>query len=172
MLVHGDQTTQGSRCEFGEQQGIGGLVAGEFLVIFQCFDGVLIQALLCQFLLGFSECTRSIKRLGLRQAVGRQYRMMTPYRVLGVYGQDEICRNQLCALVYELEESMLLIGVRYSSDNGTSLVVHLFGIPGNAFAVTFHISLLQIQRQQAQIMVVRQDGMVGCIEEVSVPDAQ
>ena len=41
-----------------------------------------------------------------------------------------------------------------------------------ALAVTFHVQLLEVVRQAAQIMVIRQDGMGLCIPEIVVPDAE
>ena len=50
-------------------------------------------------------------------------------------GQNEIRRNQLGALMNELEEGMLSIGARFSKENCTGCVIHILAVTSNGFAV-------------------------------------
>ena len=51
-------------------------------------------------------------------------------------------------------------------------IVYRLPVPGNPFAVAFHICLFQVHRQAAQVVIVRQDRSGLGTEEIVVPDTQ
>jgi len=67
---------------------------------------------------------------------------------------------------------MLTIGALLTPNNWTCRVSHGLPLAGNAFAVAFHLSLLQIGRQVFHVLVIRQDGLRVSAEEVVVPNTQ
>jgi len=72
----------------------------------------------------------------------------------------------------KLVKGVLTIGTLLTPNNRASCVGHRFPLPGDALAIAFHFSLLQICRQVFQVLVIRQDGLGVGAEEVVVPNAQ
>ncbi len=70
----------------------------------------------------------------------------------------------------ELIEGVLAIGAGLAPDDGSGGVVHSFATFGHTFAVTFHVTLLKIGRKAVHVLVIRQDCLSLCTEEVIVPD--
>jgi hypothetical protein len=56
VLVHGDQSTEGSRVEFLEHDAVGGLVALEDLGLDECGVGGSVAEFFTDLLLGLAEC--------------------------------------------------------------------------------------------------------------------
>lgn len=46
--------------------------------------------------------------------------------------------------MYQLVKSMLTIGAGLPPDDGASVVVNVFAVNRNGFAITFHITLLKV----------------------------
>ena len=93
-------------------------------------------------------------------------------RVVAVHRHDEVTRRKVRALVQQLVERVLAIGTYATPNHRAGVVIYFATINGHAFAVTFHVELLQVSRQRAQVVVVWQDGVGVHTKEVNVPDTQ
>lgn len=67
---------------------------------------------------------------------------------------------------------MLAVCAGFAEQNRTGCIGDGLAVFGNAFAVGFHVGLLQIGGQAVQILVVRQNGIRFRAEEIMVPYAQ
>ncbi len=67
---------------------------------------------------------------------------------------------------------MLAVCSGLAPDNGTGAVFHRFPVTVGAFAVAFHICLLQIGWKTVQVLVVRQDRMALGAPEIDIPGAE
>src|SRR5690606_17760378 len=98
--------------------------------------------------------------------------MMLADGVMGLCGCDEVARNQFGALVNELVKGMLAIGARFAPDNRPCLIVYRIAFTVHVLAVALHIALLEIGSKPVQVLVVREDGLCFCVEEVVVPNTE
>ena len=67
---------------------------------------------------------------------------------------------------------MLTVSTLLPPDDWCGCVGHRLPLSGDALAIAFHFSLLQICWQVFQVLVIRQDGLGVGAEEVVVPNAQ
>ena len=88
-----------------------------------------------------------------------------------VEGDDEIDGNHLRALVDELEEGVLAVDAGFAPNGGAGGEIHGLAVAVAAFAVAFHIELLEVGRQAAQAVAVGDDDVAGAAAEVLLPDA-
>ena len=93
-------------------------------------------------------------------------------RVRGVDERDEVGRDELGALVNQLVEGVLAVGARLAPEDLAGLGGDGGAVPTHGLAVGFHGQLLQVGREAVQVLVVRQHGVGGDLEEVAVPDVQ
>ncbi len=93
-------------------------------------------------------------------------------RVRGVHERDEVGRDELGALVDQLVEGVLAVGARLAPEDLAGLGGDRGAVPTHGLAVGFHGELLQVGREAVQVLVVRQHGVGGGLEEVAVPHVQ
>jgi len=98
--------------------------------------------------------------------------MVAAERVLGFHARQEITRDKLGALMDKLEEGVLPVGARLPPDDGTGGVAQKLTGAADAFAVAFHVALLEVCREVFQVLFIGQDGVGLRAKEVVVPDAQ
>lgn len=91
---------------------------------------------------------------------------------MGNGGNDQIQRHDPTALVQKLEKRMLYVGAGAAEQNWTGGIFDELVVFVHRFAVAFHIKLLQITRQIAQILIVGNDAMAAETEKVVVPNAE
>src|SRR5436190_1923933 len=97
--------------------------------------------------------------------------MMVTDWIVRLCGCNKITGNQWCALVYQLIKSMLSIGAWFSPDYWTCRISNCFPISIYTFAITFHISLLEISRKPVHVLIVWKDGLALCTKKINVPKA-
>src|SRR5690606_7254814 len=107
---------------------------------------------------------------GLREKIGHQDLVVIPYFVMALGKTDKIARNQLSSLMDQLEKGMLTVGPGFPPDNGPGLVINRLTIAVDAFAVAFHIPLLEVRRKPVHILVIRYDGLSLCSQKIIVPN--
>ena len=93
-------------------------------------------------------------------------------RVRGVHERDEVGRDQLGALVDQLVEGVLAVGARLAPEDLAGLGGDRGAVPTHGLAVGLHGQLLQVGREAVQVLVVRQHGVRGDLEEVAVPHVE
>ena len=93
-------------------------------------------------------------------------------RVRGVHERDEVGRDELGALVDQLVEGVLAVGARLAPEDLSGLGGDRGAVPTHGLAVGLHGQLLQVGREAVQVLVVRQHGVGGDLEEVAVPHVQ
>ena len=93
-------------------------------------------------------------------------------RVRRVGERDEVGRDQLRALMDELVERVLAVGAGLAPEDLTGLGGDGRAVPTHGLAVGLHGELLQVRREAVQVLVVRQHGVRGDLEEVAVPDVE
>ena len=163
MLVERDYFAQRLRCQPFRENGVGRAVALEGAV----WNLKGRNSVRRHFLGCFS------KRQGLRlgEEVGHQEIAVTSKGVQRLAEADEVAGDQLGSLVNELVEGVLAIGSRLSPDYGPGLIVHLPAFQVDVFSVALHIELLEVGRQAAKVIIIRQNRHGLGTEEVVVPDA-
>ena len=72
----------------------------------------------------------------------------------------------------QLVEGVLAVGAGLAPEDLAGLGGDRGAVPAHGLAVGFHGQLLQIGREAVQVLVVRQHGVGGDLEEVAVPHVQ
>ena len=123
VFVRGEQCAQGVGIESLQQQHVAGPVAGEEFVRQQGLDLRRREALGLHLVLRFVFSLAAHQRLHLRQAVGQQQVVHVCVGIgRGRYG-DEVGRDQMRALVQQLEIGMLAAVAQAAPVDRTGLVV-------------------------------------------------
>lgn len=167
VLVVDNQSTELSGTDVAANQDAGsGTVTQEDLVLHQVLRSALGLDLLC----GLADH----KSLSLCQVVGCQHLLVQVVGdgVVGLSGQDEIRRNELCALVHQLEEGVLSICAGLTEQDWSSGVLGGGAVRSGALAVRLHGELLEVGREAVQVLVKRSDQVCLRVVEVAVPDAE
>jgi len=113
------------------------------------------------------------ERLGLREEVREQDRVVLAERIVRLDRRDEVARHQPRALVDELIEGVLAVGAGLAPDDRARRVVRdRLAAARHALAVRLHVALLEVCREAAQVLVIRQDRVRLGAEEVRIPDAE
>ena len=132
VLVVDDQGAERGRGDLlGEDAG-GGAVAEEGLVR----DEVLGRALALDLLRRLAHH----QRLRLGEEVGREHALVLAAFdwVVRFHREDEVCGDELGALVEELVERVLGVGGGFAEDDGPSGVFDVVAGTGHGFSVGFH----------------------------------
>lgn len=164
VFIQGDQAAEGVGIEPVGQQRIRGPIPLKDPMRYQMIFGSIGP----DFLGGFSKG----QSLGLGQEIGYQSIVMPCKWIVGLGKSDKIARYQFGPLMEELEEGVLAIGTGFTPDDRAGLPRDRLSLLGGAFAVGFHVELLQISDQTGQRLIVREDGMSGGVEKIIIPDAQ
>ena len=168
MLVQGDQLADGERGQGHAEDGGGRTVAGEHA----SRDDLLRGAFGAHFVGGLTER----QSLGLGEVVAQEQFVHVLVAVLGrvrgVDERDEVGRDELGALVNQLVEGVLAVGARLTPEDLAGLGGDGGAVPTHGLAVGFHGQLLQVGREAVQVLVVRQHGVGGDLEEVAVPHVE
>ncbi|MCY1442538.1 hypothetical protein D9M71_589130 [compost metagenome] len=98
--------------------------------------------------------------------------MVIGHRVEADHRYDEVRRDQLGALVQQLVVCMLAVATDAAPDDRAGIMVHRGTVLAHALAVGFHVQLLQVLGDVAQVVVVRQDRVALRAPEVAIPDTQ
>ena len=170
VLVEGDERAEGVRGELlGDQRG-GGAVARHDLV----GDDLGVDAFVGDLLGGLTKS----QDLGLREEVAHEQvvhgtRTVRRGEVLTRAGKaNKVSRDEVSALVHELEEGMLAVGARLAEVNLAGVVVHILAAAAHGLAVGLHGQLLQVRREAGEILGVGEHGVRLRTQEVGVPDAE
>lgn len=165
VLVVGDQGTQGGGGDLlGEDRG-GGTVSKEGLVGHQALGGTLSLDLLG----GLTDH----QGLRLSKEVGGQHALVLAILngVVRLGSHDEVRRDELGALVQQLEEAVLGVGGRLTEEDGAGGILDILAGPGDGLAVAFHGELLEVGGEAVEVLVERSNKVSLSTEEVAVPDA-
>src|SRR3954471_4810585 len=84
---------------------------------------------------------------------------------------EKITGDKFGALMNQLVEGVLTVGSRFTPDNWAGAEVNFFAFAGDALTIAFHVTLLEVSRKTRKVLVVGQDGLCLCAEEIVVPDA-
>ena len=173
MLIHRNQHTERIRRNLLQQEHIGRAVAVKALVELEFFNRRFVLARSAQFRrrlvgrLAFHQCLR------LRQNVGEQNFVMLADFVVRHRRNDKVYRHRLGSLVQKLEERMLHVGSRPAEQRRPRRVIGNFAVvEPHRLAVALHVKLLQIRRQELQILVIRNHRIPVDIVIVVVPNPQ
>ncbi len=109
-------------------------------------------------------------------------------RVVGFGGEDEVCGDELSALVQQLVEGVLGVGGRLAEEDGAGGVLdECVASAGNGLSVGFHGKLLQVGGEAVEVLVKSTELVICLIEgsydlrgnkvglstvEIRVPNAQ
>ena len=80
--------------------------------------------------------------------------------------------NQLAALVQQLVIGVLAVATDAAPDHRPAAGGDRRAVLAHALAIGFHVQLLQVVGDVAQVVVVGQDRVAACAPEVAVPDTQ
>jgi len=168
MLVVNNQGAQFSGSNVStDEDACRGPVAQEYLVGNQ----VLGHAAFGTDLIG---CLAYHERLGLGEVVAGEHLLVEVIRdgVVALGGKDEIGRDQLGALVDELEEGVLGVGAWLAEEDGAGGVLGRGAVRCDGLAVGLHGELLEVGREAVEVLVEGGDKVGLCAEEVGVPHAE
>src|SRR5215475_1766171 len=98
--------------------------------------------------------------------------MMSAERIEGLAEADEITRDELGPLMYQLVERVLAVRPRLAPDDRPRLIVDGRAIQRHVLAVALHGQLLQIGRKALEILLVGEDADCLRPEEVVIPDGE
>src|SRR5262249_2833791 len=93
------------------------------------------------------------ERLALGEDVGDEHVVMASERIERLVKRDEVARDELRALMYQLVKRMLSIGAGLAPEDGTGLVVHGRAVERDMLAVGFHRELLEIGREALEVLL-------------------
>ena len=124
VLIHRNQASQRPRRQLPEQDGIGWTITFKHPERRVQGDFFLIHAIGGQFFLNFFNSLALHEGLGLRKEVRQQLVVVIAKRIVADGRRNEVTRNDLRALVYELVESMLPIRAGLTPNDGTGLIRH------------------------------------------------
>ncbi|MNS47158.1 hypothetical protein D3C72_796790 [compost metagenome] len=130
------------------------------------------HAFVAQLGFGLGQGLAEHQRLALRQAVGVQPLVVVGHRVEADDRHDEVRRNQLGALVQQLVVGVLTVAADTAPDHRPGVGGHGLAVLAHAFAVGFHVQLLQVLGDVTQVVIVRQDRVALRAPEVAVPHAE
>lgn len=72
---------------------------------------------------------------------------------MALSGHDEICGDELGALVQQLEKGVLSVGGRLAEEDRASGVLDVFTCASNRLPVRLHRELLEIRREAVEILI-------------------
>ena len=84
---------------------------------------------------------------------------------------DELQRHDVRALVQQLIEGVLAVGARLAEDDGAGHIIHRLAKAVDGLAVGLHVQLLQVRREAAERLGIRQHGGVRIAEHVALVHA-
>jgi len=171
VLVEGDERAERFRRERFVEERVRRFIAGEGFGRNQQIRRIAITGG-DEFRAGFVSRFALHERLGLGEEVGDEDFVVAAERVVGLSRGKEVARDELRTLMDKLVEGVLAVRPRFPPDNGAGAVVNFLAALGNALAVAFHVALLEVSREAREILVIGQDGLRLCAEEVVVPDAE
>src|SRR5471032_1921086 len=172
VFVHGYQRAEPTRADTFDHQRVAWTVARDDLVRCQFLHLVLRHALVTQFGFRFCAGLAQHQRLALRQAVGKQPLVMVGDRVEADDRHDEVGRDQLGALVQQLVISVLTVAAYATPDDRAGVGGNRRAVLTDALAVRFHVQLLQVLGDVAQVVVLRHDRVALRAPEIAVPDTE
>ena len=159
VFVQGNQGSQHRRCQLLDHYCIGWTVAAEHLVRCQPCDGLIIHTAIAEFCFDLSACFTGHQRLCLRYAISQQHGVVRAGLITTVGSSNKVSRNQISALMNQLEKRVLTIGTGLSPKYCTSCIVHSLIVGANLLAIAFHIKLLQVSGKPVQILIIRRDDL-------------
>jgi len=179
VLVDRDQASERARVETAVEEGGRGPVSGEGPVRHERIDPLPGEPGRLHLGARFVGRLAAHQRLGLREEVGEEHRVVVRRLALGERGVlrerggEEVRRHQPRSLVKELEEGVLPVRTRLSEQDRPGVVTqNRPSVPAGALAVALHVELLQEGREALQALVVREHRVRLGPEEVAVPDPE
>lgn len=173
VLIHRNQSSQGTRGQLLEHDRVGGLVATEHLVGCNLIHLRSRQRLVAmQLLQNRLLVLASHQRLSLSEKVGQQDIVVLGKGVVGLDGGQEITGGNAGSLMNQLVEGVLTVGTGLTDNPGASAVGDSLTVSVPVFAVRLHIALLEVGREAVHVLIVGEDGVDLGIEKVDVPDAE
>lgn len=85
---------------------------------------------------------------------------------------DEVCGDELSALMQQLEERVLSVGCWLSKNDRASGVLDIFSGTGNCLSVGLHRELLEIRGETVKILIEWCNQVCLSSEKVAVPNTQ
>lgn len=73
--------------------------------------------------------------------------------VVALGGHDEVCRDELGALVQQLEEGMLSICRWFSEENWAGSILDVLPSAGNRLSIGLHRELLEICGEAMEVLI-------------------
>ena len=97
--------------------------------------------------------------------------MMRQFRLMPFGGDHEFTRNDVRALMDQLIKRVLPVGACRAPNNRTARRGDGRAVAGDRLAVTLHLELLEISRQQRQPLIIGQHRARGITADLAVPNA-
>lgn len=166
VLVESNESSQGSRGDLLGEDGSGWSVTKESLMRHQGISGILSLDLLG----GLSDH----QSFGLSEEVGSKHALVltTLNRVVRLDGKKEVGRDELCALVKKLEETVLGVGGGFTEQDRTGGVLDIVTRASDGLSVALHRQLLEVGGESVEVLVKWRDQVSLSAKEVTVPDTQ
>lgn len=166
VLIESNESSQGSRCDLLCEDRSGWSVAKEGLVRHQVLRGVLGPDLLR----GLSNH----QSFGLGEEVGSKHALVLTAlnRVVRLDSKKEVGRNEFCALVKKLEETVLGVGGGFTEQDRAGGVLDVVTRAGDGLSVALHGQLLEVGGESVEVLVKWSDQVSLSAKEVAVPDTQ
>jgi len=166
MFVIGDQGTQCPGCDLLCEDGGGGSVTEESFV-WDELGG-------CAFGGHFFGGLANHEGFGLGKEVGCEHFVVLVIldRVVTLSRHDEVCWNELRALVKQLIKRMLRIGSWLSEQDSTCRILDVFATSCYAFPIRLHGKLLQIGGESVKVLIKGRYEMCLSPKEIRVPDTK
>jgi hypothetical protein len=112
------------------------------------------------------------ERLGLGEEVRHQQVVLVGHLVVRLREAEKVGRDEHRPLVNELEVRVLAVRPGGPPHDGAGLRTHRLPVAGDGLAVALHVELLEVRRQQREVLGVRQHRVRLRIEELAVPQAE
>ena len=172
VLVKGDETPEHARVETAIKERARRTAAGKALVRRESNRFGLARALVAGYRLGLLGGAAAHQGLALGEAIGDQKIVMMPVGVGRRRRDEQVERNDLRALMDELEEGVLAVGARLAPHHRAGRRIGRRAVELDVLAVALHLQLLEIGGEAPEPLVVRDHSVRGVAEDVAVPDAE
>src|SRR3954452_4657618 len=118
------------------------------------------------------ECLAEGQRLCLCEHVCDEYVVMTADGLQRLRECDEVARDHVCPLMYQLVERVLAIRSGLAEVDGARCTIDPASVERHLLTVAFHRQLLEVGRKALQVLLIWQDREGVCSEKIRIPDRQ
>src|ERR1700751_1679267 len=110
--------------------------------------------------------------LSLGKSIGQKHVVMTSHGIQRFSKREKITWYETCSLMDKLTKRILTVRARFTPVYRAGRLSNLCPNKCDVFAITFHRQLLQVCRESAEVLLIRQKRDCLHSEEIYIPNCQ